>query len=406
MVNRYLPAFFFCFFLSFTHAQEVNYEEHIAPIIQKNCVSCHRSGRYGPFPLTTYADVQKRGKFVAHVTKTKYMPPWKADPSFSHFKNERILSDQEIDEIQRWVAQGMKRGEVSKVSDSNFIYENSKPDLVFSMSKEYLISSNSIEDYRFFHIPTNLPNDVYVSAVEFIPGNKKYIHHSRIMIDTTNQISGINGLSEFDPKSLEFQTKPLMDEFLYGWVPGNLPVFYPEGTAKLLPAGSDLILNIHYSPSSESTFDKSKVAFYLNKKPISKLIKSFSIREVDISNQPFFLKAESTPKFYVSKILEEDMNIVSLMPHMHFLGKEMTAVAITPNQEEIPLIKIKDWDYNWQSTYLLENPILLPKGTLLLLVASYDNTSQNPLNPSNPPKDVTYGWNSTDEMMNLVIYYY
>jgi mono/diheme cytochrome c family protein len=103
MVNKYLPAFFFYFFLGYTYAQEVNYEQHIAPILQTNCVSCHRSGGYGPFPLTTYSDIQKRGKFIAYVTKTKYMPPWKADPAFSHFKNERILTDQEINQIQLWV---------------------------------------------------------------------------------------------------------------------------------------------------------------------------------------------------------------------------------------------------------------------------------------------------------------
>ena len=190
MVNRYLPAFFFCFFLSYTHAQEVNYEQHIAPIIQKNCISCHRSGGYGPFPLTTYADVQKRGKFIAHVTKTKYMPPWKADPSFSHFKNERILTDQEINQIQLWVTQGMKRGEESSQSPVDYhSTAYAKPDLIFRMNSSYQLSAKGIEDYRFFHVPTHLDRDVYISAIAFVAGNKRYVHHSRIMVDTSGQTS-------------------------------------------------------------------------------------------------------------------------------------------------------------------------------------------------------------------------
>ena len=407
MVNRYLPAFFFCFFLSYSHAQEVTYEQLIAPIIQKNCVSCHRSGGYGPFPLTTYADVQKRGKFIAHVTKTKYMPPWKADPSFSHFKNERILTDLEIDQIQLWVAQGMKRGEVSSQSpvDSHSV-SFTKPDLVLSMNSTFQLSTKGIEDYRFFHVPTHLDRDVYVSAIGFMAGNKRYVRHSRIMVDTSGQISGIDGLSEFDPRSLAFQTKPLMDEFLYGWVPGNIPVAYPSGTAKLIPKGADLIFNIHYAPSSESATDLSEVHLYFSDVPVKHLIKSLSIREEDIANQPFVIRSETSPTFYVSKVLEEDMNVVSLLPHMHFLGKSMTALAILPDQTQVPLISIPEWDYNWQSTYMFESPVFLPKGTLLLLTATFDNTSNNPLNPTIPPKDVTYGWNSTDEMMNLVMYYY
>ncbi len=407
MVNKLIPAFLFCLCFSLVTAQEVTYEKHIAPIINKNCISCHRAGGYGPFPLTTFQEVQKRGKFVAHVSQTKYMPPWKADPSFSHFKNERILTDNEINQIQLWVVQGMKRGEVQpSYSPKNNSIESAQPDLIYRMNRPFQLSSKGIEDYRFFHVPTNLEKDVYISAIAFVAGNKRYVHHSRIMVDTSGQTAGIDGLSEFDPRSRTFQSQPLMDEFLYGWVPGNIPVAYPSGSAKLIPKGADLIFNIHYAPSSEVTSDMSEVHIYLSDEPVQHLIKSLSIREEDISNQPFVLKSETTPTFYVSKVLEQDMNVVSLLPHMHFLGKSMTALAITPDQNQVPLISIPDWDYNWQSTYMFESPVFLPKGTLLLMTATFDNTSNNPLNPTSPPKDVTYGWNSTDEMMNLVMYYY
>ena len=389
---------------------QTTYENDIAPIINKHCVSCHKPGGYGPFSLESFSDVQKRAKFIGYVTQTRYMPPWKADPSFSHFANERYLSEDEIATIQRWISEGLIRGDA--VSESLAVEgeadneENQVADLVLKMAKPFELSTDGIEDYRFFHVPTGLKEDVYVSRIEFIAGNKRYLHHSRVMVDTSGQTAGIDGLSEFDPLSRSFQTQPLMDEFLYGWVPGNLPVTFPKGVAKLIPANSDLIFNIHYAPSAEKVSDLSGVKFYFSKDPVDHLIKSFYMEEEDISNPPFIIKANEKPTFYVSKTISQDMTVVSLLPHMHFLGKKMVALAITPDNREIPLIRINDWDFNWQSTYLLQEPLFLPKGTVLLLVAEYDNTSDNQLNPTNPPRDVTYGWNSTDEMMNLIFYYY
>ena len=386
---------------------QTTYEKDIAPIIQKNCVSCHSPGGYGPFSLQTFNDVYKRAKFIGHVTQTRYMPPWKADPTFSRFANERFLSEDEIATIQRWIDEGLLRGEDNSESPRIIEITDEEPaDLVLEMAKPFELSNDGIEDYRFFHIPTGLKKDTYVSKIEFIAGNKRYLHHSRVMVDTSGQTAGIDGLSEFDPLSRFFQTQPLMDEFLYGWVPGNLPVTFPKGIAKLIPANSDLILNIHYAPSAERVTDLSAVKLYFSKNPVEHLVKSFYIEEEDIANPPFIIKAYEKPTFYVSKTITQDMNVVSLLPHMHFLGKKMVALAITPDNKEIPLIRINDWDFNWQSTYLLQEPLFLPKGTVLLLVAEYDNTIENPLNPSDPPRDVTYGWNSTDEMMNLIFYYY
>lgn len=390
---------------------QITYEKDVSPIIKNHCVSCHTPGGYGPFSLESFSDVQKRAKFIGHVTQTRYMPPWKADPSFSHFANERYLSDEEIATIQLWIEQGLARGVAAGVlgkerPETVTLEKDLEADLVLEMANPFALSTKGIEDYRFFHVPTGLKEDAYVSKIEFIAGNKRYLHHSRIMVDTSGQTQGIDGLSEFDPLSRAFQKTPLKDEFLYGWVPGNLPVSFPEGTAKLIPAGADLIFNIHYAPSAEESSDRSKIKLYFSKKRVDHLVKSFYIREDDIANGPFIIRANEKPTFYVSKTLVEDMHVISLLPHMHFLGKKMTALAITPEEQEIPLIRINDWDFNWQSTYLLKDPLFLPKGTVLLLVAEYDNTLENPLNPVSPPQDVTYGWDSTDEMMNLIFYYY
>ncbi|QNJ97112.1 c-type cytochrome [Constantimarinum furrinae] len=387
--------------------QEVTYYGDIEPIIITNCAVCHKPGGYGPFPLTSFQEVKSKGSFIGHVVKTRYMPPWKADPEFSNFKNERVLSESDIQLVMDWIDGGMKKGE--RNAEAPIIpnlMENRTPDLVLEMNEPYQLSQESVEDYRFFNIPTHLKEDTYIESIAYVPGNKRFVHHSRIMADTTNLIRGIDGLSEFDPKALEFQKNPLADEFLYGWVPGNLPLLYPPGTGKKLYANTDLILNIHYAPTSSKQEDRSRIELFFAKEKVDHEIKTLTITEKDITNQPFLLKAETKPTFYVSYTVRENMNLVSLLPHMHYLGKSFKAIAATPKGEAIPLIKIDAWDFNWQSSYLLREPLLIPKGSTILIVADYDNTSENASNPNSPPKDVGLGWNSTDEMMNLIFYYY
>lgn len=407
-MNYNVTLIFFLFQVQILFSQRIpSYYKDIAPIINSNCVECHQNGGLGPFPLTNYEEVRSKIKMIIYVTQSGYMPPWQADPEFRSFKNERFLDSNSKNLILKWAETGLNKGrkkDYKSALESKFTLGN--PDLILSISKQYQLSDQSIEDYRFFNIPTDIPEDTYLSAVEFVPGNKRVIHHSRIMIDTTNQIRGIDGLSEFDPKSLEFQKKPLADEFLYGWVPGNLPVSYPLGTGKKIFKNSDLILNIHYAPTSRKEIDSSQIKLYFAKDKIQKEINVLTIREGDIANQPFFIPANTKPTFYVSYTLKDSINIVSIMPHMHFIGDSFKALAVTPDGTAVPIIKIDHWDFNWQSTYLFDKPQFLPKGTVLLITATFDNSESNPENPNQPPKDIGYGWDSTDEMMNFIIYYY
>ena len=159
------------------------------------------------------------------------------------------------------------------------------------------------------------------------------------------------------------------DEFLYGWVPGNEGVKFPEGTGKKIVKGTDLILNIHYSPTSKALQDKSSIQLYFTKSPVEREVKTMTLRENDISNQPFFIPADSQPTFYISYKVEKDISLISVMPHMHFLGKSFAALASTPDGETIPLIKIENWDFNWQSTYLYKNLLKIPAGSVILVAA-------------------------------------
>ncbi len=398
-------------FLSLSlQAQEVTFNEHIAPIIHKNCTPCHRPGEVGPFSLITYQDVAKRAPFIQHVTSIRYMPPWKADPSFQTYQNERGLTQQEIDLIAQWVENGAPQGKAEATPTPPTFQENSQllqaPDLVLTMQKPFSIPNDGTEEFRYFSIPTELPEDVFLKAIEFRPGNPQLVHHSRIMVDTSHLIRAIDGISETDPALARFQTIPLADEFLYGWVPGNLPVMYPAGTGKPLKKNSDLILNIHYAPSSVVAQDQSSVHLYFAKEPIDREVKTMTLRETDIINQPFVIPANEVKIFYMrSEPLAHPIELISVLPHMHTLGKSFRAFAITPAGEVVPLVKIDDWDFNWQSTYVFKELLTVPEGAVIYAEATYDNTASNPANPHVPPRDVTYGWNTTHEMMNLILYY-
>ncbi len=381
------------------------YYQDVAPILERNCQSCHYPGGIGPFSLLTYEEVKARGSFIVHVTRTRYMPPWKADPSFRHFRNEKMLTEAEIKVIGDWVERGMPKGKKPKNHVITASTPGAEPDLTLRMTSDYSLSDKAIEDFRFFVLPTNLREDKKIAAIEFIPGNRKQVHHSRLMTDTTQRIRGIDGMSELDPNVRNFQTIPLVDEFMYGWVPGNQKIFFPPGTAKHLFKGTDLVLNIHYSPSAKPQKDQSVVNLYFAKGPVDREVYTLTLRENDIVNQPFYLPAESTPSFFIRYKVQKDISLISIMPHMHFVGKSMAVEAITPTGEQIPLVRVNKWDFNWQTTYQFKNMIKLPAGSQILVSAAYDNTSANPANPNHPSKGIGYGWRSTDEMCNVVIYY-
>ncbi|GAB3518945.1 hypothetical protein GCM10027442_39940 [Emticicia fontis] len=335
------------------------------------------------------------------------MPPFPADRKFQSYLNERSLTVGEIATIQLWIEGGMKEGVKKTEKEYKPIISNNEavPDLVLKMQKPYGIAGDNSEDFRFFSLPTHLPQDQYITSIEFSPGNKKLVHHSRLMVDTTNQIREIDGLAETDPKVVEFQKTALKEEFLYGWVPGNDRIYFPPGTGVKLNAHSDFILNMHYAPSPVSSIDQSEIRLYFAKNPVEREVKNFTLRENDISNKPFIIKAGEKPTFYISKKINKTVSLISVLPHMHLIGKSLRAFTVTPSGEVINLVKIDKWDFNWQMTYQFKQLLRIPAGSTFIVEATYDNTADNPENPFDPPRDITYGWGTTDEMLNLVLYY-
>lgn len=392
---------------TFAQSPKITFNQHIKPIIYKNCTPCHQPNNVAPFSLLSYEDVAKRGNFISKITQARYMPPFPADRKFQNYLNERGLTIGEIAKIKLWVENGMEKGEEVENGEL-FKTKNSelkKADLHLKMQKPFTTEGNNQEEFRFFSIPTNHLKDEYIEAVEFIPGNKNLVHHSRLMVDTTNLIRGIDGMAETDERVKEFQKTALKDEFLYGWVPGNDIIYFPKGTGRKLNANSDFILNMHYAPSPIVDSDQSEIRLYFAKEKVDREVKTLILRENDISNQPFLIKAETTPTFYISYKIEKDLSLISIMPHMHLIGKSFVAFAVTPSGEVINLIKIDTWDFNWQMTYQFKKLLKIPAGSQIMVQATYDNTSENPENPFAPAKDIGYGWGTRDEMLNLVMYY-
>ena len=390
--------------------EKINFETNIKPILTKHCVNCHQNGGIAPFALDNWADVDARAIMIGAVTASKYMPPWRADTSFQHYKNENYLSKTEIELIQQWIQNDQPRGIVErrkeKGSQQIKVKKKQGNEIQIGFNRAFVIKGENKEEFRFFHMPSKIKENGYIQSIEFVPGNKKQVHHSRIMIDTTQSISGIDGLSEEDSSILKYQTKPLADPFLFGWVPGNDKIIFPKGIGKKIYANSDFIVNVHYVPSPIQVVDSSSIIIQLSNEPIEREAQTLTLTENNISNQPFIIYPNKKSTFYMrSPVLQDSISLISIMPHMHLLGKTFKSYAITPDGNIIPLVHVPSWDFNWQTTYQFTKFTLLPKGSVIYAEATYDNTNENPLNPYKPARTVGYGWGSKDEMMNLILYY-
>jgi hypothetical protein len=387
-------------------AQNITFTEHIAPIIHQKCTPCHRVGEAAPFGLQTYEDVANRAEFIKQVIQKRYMPPFRADEGFGEFKNDRRLTQNEIDLITKWVDGGAikGKGKVLQMADyQEFTQLGQQPDLVLRMNQSFKTKQLDKEEFMLFSMPTNLPKKTAIKAIEFRAGNRKLVHHARISVDTTHLMRVTDGKSINDSSIAAYSKIKMKEEFWYGWLPGNNPIIYPDGFAKLLPAEADLLVNIHYSPSPKFDTDSSIINLYFAKEPIQKEVQTFILEENDITNPPFVLYPNQKKSFYArSMAIPYDILLISVLPHLHVFGKSIRTFAITPVGEVIPLLKISDWDFDWQMTYEFKDLVKIPKGSIIYAEASYDNTLENPKNPFNPPKEIGYGWSTNSEMMNVI----
>lgn len=376
----------------------VTYTRDIAPIMMTMCASCHRPGQSAPFSLLTYRDVSKRAKQIVEVTQSRFMPPWKPEPDFGHFRDAQRLSEHELTLIQAWYEAGTPQGvpeDLPTPSAQPPEWRLGEPDLVLRMRETFHVPADGPDLRQYFVIPTRLADDRLITAIDFHPGSEKSIHHASFFLDLHHKARELDeadpspgyssfGGPRFDP-----------DGTLQSWFPGRTPQPLPQGTGRRLPRGSDIIAEIHYVCTGKQEADRSEIGLYYAPRSSRHLVE-----EIQVANKEIHIPAgEVRHHEQATYKLPVDTILLDITPHMHVLGREMKVIARHPNGKIEPLIWIKDWDFNWQSQYAYARPIMLPEGTLIEVNAWYDNSSENPLNPNSPPRDVRWGDNSSDEML-------
>jgi uncharacterized protein (TIGR03437 family) len=399
------------------NAQTVTWSEHIAPIVYKNCTNCHRPGQVSALPLMSYDDVRRRGSLVAQTVRTRYMPPWKPEPGWVAYRDERRLTPEQMALVERWVADGMPRGDVSKEPAlPNFVDDwlLGKPDLILEMPDGYRVPGDGPDIYRNFVLPTGLTDDKWVTAIELKPSARAVVHHVLFASDrsgaaqtearTTNDGQpGFPGLGSVF--TIQAATDPLgaLSGGLGGWVPGTTPQYLPAGLAMPLPKGSDLILQTHFHPNGAPQTEKTVVGLYFGAKPDREITQFQAPAFFGIQARIDIPAGEKNYKVRGSFTVPADVEALLVSAHAHYLAKEARLTATLPSGEVRILLWIRDWDFAWQDQYLFKELVPLPKGTRIDGELTYDNSADNLRNPSNPPKRVRWGEQSFDEMGSLIL---
>lgn len=430
--NRFLALFFTLFSIQIQAQEEVTYYKDIVPIFNENCLPCHRSNGYGPFSLDNYDDVAKRAQFVGYVTQQRIMPPWKANPEYTHFVDEKILTEAQIKTIQDWIHQGMPKGKKKQAPEPPNFDANSRisgnPDLILKMKEPFLIEGKNEHIFIAYAIPYELEHDTFVKAIEFVPGNRQLVHHNSYQIFAVHPDVDLSQIKDYfvfstdsvdaidDEHDFSFfnmygpQGEKPKEVFHNGWLPGASPQIYPKGTGFYLPKKGVLLMrNFHYSPTPIDEYDQSEFHLYFSDKPVERTIRFAAFKPTGIDySEDHIIKAETRDTFEMNIRLGGAVSVLFINPHMHYLGKTFLSFAITPQQDTIPLIDIPDWDFNWQEFYKFKKPVILPKGTIVYAKATFDNTMDNKQNPFFPPQDVYFERGSmteTEEMLRLVFLY-
>lgn len=356
----------------------VTYAADVASILQRKCQGCHRPGQVGPFSLLTYEQARGRAQAIREVVEERRMPPWHADPRYGHFSNDRSLLPRERAVILAWIAQHAPQGNSKDLPAPRAFpgkWSIGEPDIVIKMPESYTVAAQGVLPYQNFRVRTGFKEDTWVQAAEALPGDRSVVHHILVKVAA--------------PKG---GSPP--DSYLAVYVPGDAPSVYPEGTGKLIPANSELIFQIHYTPVGRAKIDRSSLGLILAKGPVKRRIET-----IGISNAKFAIPAghENYP-VEASYQLATDTQILSFFPHMHLRGKSFRYTATYPDGKSEVLLSVPAYDFGWQSSYRLTEAKRMPRGTRIDCLANFDKSTKNPNNPD-ATKTVRFGEQTFEEMM-------
>lgn len=392
-------------------AGAVTYHRDVVPILQKHCQACHRPGAVAPFSLLTSRQAVNWAADIKQYTQARKMPPWKPSAGLP-LRGEPTLSEREIATLAAWVDGGTPEGNAKDAPPPRQFPEGwqlGPPDLVLSMADDFHLGPTGSDLFRCMVLPTNLPEDVFVTAVDVRPGNPRIVHHAVLFFDTSGQARKLdNRERERAKKDTELDRGPgysvmmglgflpSMTEpppLLGAWAPGQMPRFLPDGVGSALPKGADLVVQMHYNRSGRAEKDRTQIGLYFARKPVRRL-QAFGVIA------PFLKVPAGAARHRVQGhiTVDQDCTLYSVFPHMHLIGKEITVTFTPPDGPTRTLVAIKDWDFNWQGDYFLKEPLRVKAGTRFDIEGFFDNSASNPANPFRPPRDVSFGLHTTNEM--------
>lgn len=381
-----------------------NYNEHIAPIVLGKCAGCHRPGEVAPFPLLTFADVRKRGRNVLQAVEDRFMPPWHPAPGYGAFRNEMRLSDAQIALFRDWVKAGMPEGPADKAPKPPAFPEGwqlGEPDMVLRTNGAYEVAAGGRDVYRNFAIPVGLTEDKWITAIEVRPGSRAVLHHVLVFLDETGEgqrLEGKDGKPGFS--GMRLQNAPLIAT----WAVGGMPEHLPEGLAIKLPKGSDLVLQSHLHPSGKKEKEQTTIGLHFADKPPTRTLVSIQLPPLFGATAGLDIPAGAKDYKLQDRFeLPCDVDAVQIGGHAHQLCTSVKMFAETKDGAEIPLLHIRDWDFDWQNTYTFRDLVRIPKGATLRADMRYDNSADNPDNPNKPPKRVRWGRETNDEMGSVTL---
>jgi hypothetical protein len=363
-------------------AATVTYSKDIAPILNKRCVECHRSGEAAPMAFTSYKEVRPWAKAIREAVLSTKMPPWLADPNHGVFKNDRRMSQKEKDTVAQWVAAGAPEGNPKQLPPPPDFVEGwniGKPDIVFDIGTDFDVPADGVVPYKYFRVPSNFTEDMWVEAAEIRPDKRGVVHHVIVFMmepGGTRQGGGEGG------------------NLLVGFAPGDPPMNLEPGTAKLVKAGTTFNIQMHYTPNGKATTDRSYFGLRFAKKPPVRQAITGRALNFGFKIPP----GEPNHEVKSSWTAKQDVQISGFMPHMHLRGKDFKYTVVYPDGNGEVVLWVPKYDFNWQLAYELEKPLVLPKGSRIDCVAHFDNSPNNKYNPD-PTKEVKWGDQTWEEMM-------
>ena len=401
-----------------TAPPQVTFYKDVLPVLQKNCQTCHRPGEAAPMAFLSYDGTRPWAKAIKAAVLTKKMPPWDADPHYGTFSNDRSLSQADIDTLVSWTDANAPAGNAKDAPKPiNWVegWRIEKPDVVFSMPKAFDVPASGTIDYQYVVIPTGFTEDKYVQMAEARPGARQAVHHIIAFIREPGSpwLKDAQPGVPFVPRERQREAQAQQQQngqqrrgggdqslggfggdMLAGYAPGTMPDILRPGQAKLVKAGSDIVLQLHYTANGKTAEDISKVGLVFAKdKPTERVL------SLAVSNPGFAIPpGDSNYRVDAKLTLQDDSTLLNFLPHMHFRGKDFDYRITYPSGEKETLLSVPHYDFNWQLTYELAKPKLLPKGSVIECTAHFDNSPNNKYNPD-PTKEVHWGEQTWEEMM-------